>query len=250
MKTSPIIQKPLTRRDIISLAEDIIIEYVKEKGWNRVEDFKLDLQELYEYVIYPRYEYQLIQSEDLGYKENEKVLGKVISNDRVILIDRSISPPNFDARFTFTLGHEFGHGVLHPGSKEHFRCSSKDILGSAIIDEREVQANCFSEHLVMPNNLVLELIKLCYHPDKPFIYIGQGEYCFDVFGKNVLKKIGSYTEFCRMLAWPLTGFFSDISRLSLGLKIHKLGIISNRTQEKFSISNTRYGGTPKIGQVV
>lgn len=170
------VKENIKKESIISLAERLVTEYVNEKGWQRVNEVRLDLQEIYETVLYPQFEYQLIQSIDLGYKDNAKVLGKVNNDDKVILIDRSISPPNDDPRFAFTLGHEFGHSVLHQEENEQFRCSSEDIFQHAANDTKEIQANLFAENLLMPKKYVLIFFQHCYNPNKPFTYMGRGDY--------------------------------------------------------------------------
>lgn len=147
-------------------------------GWTKPDQAVLNLREMYETVLYPKYEYDLITNIDLGYVHDVKVLGKVIMEDKVILIDRSIAPPNHHPQFIFTMGHEFGHSVLHPGERETFRCTQPMIVSPNQNDYLEVQANAFSENLLMPDHLVQYRFLYCYRPTRPFVYIGRRDYWF------------------------------------------------------------------------
>ena len=53
--------------------------------------------------------------------------------------------------------------------------------------------------------------------------------------------IDSYTEFCRALAYPLTRYFSNVSRASLALKLHTLGLVVNHTRERIFEETTHIG---------
>lgn len=225
--------KPIVSSDsIITLAERCVSEYLHQKRFRRLEAVRIDLQEMYEMVLYPAYEYQVITSVDLGYHNGEKVLGKTIQKERTILLDPSISPPNLDPRYTFTFGHEQGHGILHARHQELYRCAPTGALETtANKGTPESQANLFSEHLVMPDGLVKCKFQLCYRPTTPFRYLGRGNYGFETFGDKMKRLIDSYTEFCEVLARPLARDFSNISITSLALKIHKLGLVQNYTSE-------------------
>ncbi|PKK83707.1 MAG: hypothetical protein CVT49_07415 [candidate division Zixibacteria bacterium HGW-Zixibacteria-1] len=224
---------------IKALTLDIIQEYIREMGWTKLEEVIIDLREVYETVIYPRFECQLITDINLGEFEDRKILGKFIGKDRVVLVDKSISPPARDARFTFTLGHEFGHAALHPGGNRLFRCSSREIFSSNKEKTMEIQANLFAENLIMPDRLVYQKYYLCYQTGRPFRYTGPGEYFIYAYGIDRKIKIYSYTDLCRILAGDLVMRFSNISKESLGLKLHKLGLIANCTMEKYDMSFMR-----------
>jgi len=224
---------------IKALTLDIIQEYIREMGWTKPKEFIIDLRDIYETVLYPRYECQLITDMDLGNHEDRKVLGKFIGKDRVVLVDKSISPPARDARFTFTLGHEFGHAVLHPGGHRLFRCSNKDIFSSSKESTMEIQANLFSENLIMPDKLVYQIYCMCYQRIRPFRYVGPGDYIIYAHGIDRKIRIFSYTDLCRILAGHMVMRFSNISKISLGLKLHKLGLISNHTYEKYDVNFVR-----------
>ena len=83
-----------SRDEIKRLTFDIVQQHVREKGWSRLRQIKLDVQEIYESVLYPRYEYDVDTTCDLGFVGDMKVLGKTIPQERIVLVDRSIAPPN------------------------------------------------------------------------------------------------------------------------------------------------------------
>jgi hypothetical protein len=227
-------QAPYIGKDQIrDLALEILEEYFHEKGWSSLDELSTDLQDIYENVLYPRYEFELVTREDLGCIGDEKVLGKVIPKKQAILIDKSIAPPNNDPRFTFTLGHEIGHSVLHRDYKNLFRCTGKVIFLHTDFDPLEFQANVFAEYIIMPDHLVLHRFAKCYGIQRPFVYSGPGEYWVTADDLPRRCQIRSYTHLCSKLAAPMTGFFSNISKQSLGLKMHKLGLVRNLTTEQF-----------------
>jgi len=62
-------------------------------------------------------------------------------------------------RQRFTIAHELGHMVLHPGKQylvdSTVRVNFRDQLSSLASDTEEIQANAFAAELLMPRDLVL-----------------------------------------------------------------------------------------------
>lgn len=242
MKALATLRRSRPNGSIQSLARQHVVRYSQEKGWKKLEDIRLDIQEIHEMILYPEFEYSVVTTVPLGYLEDEKVLGKTIPEERVILIDPSIAPPNQDPRYVSTFGHEWGHGILHPDAPKAFRCSGKRIFAKESDEHsREIQANLYFEHLLMPDPLVKAQFYACYRPSAPFQYFRPGVYYLDTFGGNRRAMIHSYTELCRALAYPLTGYFSNVSRASLALKLHKLGLVVNHTRERIFEETTHIG---------
>jgi hypothetical protein len=218
---------------IIEITEQILSQYVREMGWTDADQFSLNLQDVYETVLYPDYNYSLDTTTDLGFIEDQKVLGQTIPKERVVLIDQEIAPPNKDARYTFTLGHEFGHSVLHSEKGRAFRCTPSSIFGKIEREHFEMEAKLFAGELIMPAGAVHHLFKKCYNPPGPFRYLGRRKYWFTAFGVSREIKINSYTQYCTTLAGPLTRYFSDVSKLSLGWRVHKLKLAHNLSRDDF-----------------
>lgn len=233
MKLHPLAQKAISRKSIITLTEQLVAEYIQEKRWKNPDDIRLDIQEMHELILYPAAEYRLITSLGLGYLEDEKVLGKTIPKEKTILIDSTIAPPNADPRYAFTFAHEYGHGLLHSEQQELFRCSPKRIATPTPKDLHEIQANIFSEHLLMPDDLVKFKFQSCYKPLTPLRYFKCGEYWIETFGVPRRVRVDSYTAYCEALAYPLRPYFSNVSTTSLALKIHRLELVQNYSGEVF-----------------
>ncbi len=219
--------------NIINLVTIILDQYTRENGYFSPDDAIIDINEIYDNVIYPEYEFGLYTDMDLGYMEDteEKVLGKTIPKDRVILIDKSIAPESGDPRYTFTLGHEIGHGLLHADKKQLFRCSSKSI--SMQTDLYEKQANYFAENLLMPDKLLMHRFYQYYELTKSMVYAGNGTYWLGGHSRSREYHVDSLQDYYKVLAKPLTKYFSNISKESLGYKLSKLNIVQNRTDESF-----------------
>lgn len=61
-------------------------------------------------------------------------------------------------RQRFTIAHELGHFVLHPGRQIFLdeRVNFRDETSSLAVDREEIQANAFAAELLMPADFVLE----------------------------------------------------------------------------------------------
>lgn len=223
----------MTKKEIQSITRELILQYSKEKKWKNIEEFRIDLQELYELVIYPLYECQLITRFDLGWIDDKKILGKYLAKDNLVLIDKSLRYPCRDPRFSFTLGHEFGHAIIHKTHSSPIHSTALDIFPGIKQDQLEIEANCFAENLLMPDNYVYKKFWLCYQNKRKFRYVGETIYWFYQFGIDYPRKVRNYTEFCSVLGEPLCLYFGNVSKSSLGLKLHKLGLVNNQTDEKY-----------------
>lgn len=195
----------------------------------------INVLDIYNQVIYPEHEIELNMSHDLGFENNQKILGKTLPEEKIILIDRVIAPPNKDPRFAFTLAHETGHAFLHSNEQALISC-----LGNESSNIIERQADYFAEQLLMPDNLVRYHFKRLY-PKSP-VYYGPQEYAF---GKRIY--VHSLSEFCRKIAWRLTPLFSNVSCEALSYKLHDLGLITNKTNERMY---SRYKKPTPIGEVL
>ena len=78
-------RKRITREGIKDLTANLWREHFDEMGWTKPDQIRMDIRELYETTLYPKYEYELITSVDLGYVGDSKVLGKVVMEDKVVL---------------------------------------------------------------------------------------------------------------------------------------------------------------------
>lgn len=97
---------------------------------------------------------------DLGAEVVEERLDRRMSGllyrepDRVLLGVNATQSP---VRQRFTIAHEIGHLVLHPGRQvflDH-RVNFRDVTSSLAVDRDEIQANAFAAELLMPADMVL-----------------------------------------------------------------------------------------------
>lgn len=89
-----------------------------------------------------------------------KVLGQDIGSVDGMLVQRQRGDwcivynetTGVPGRVNFTLGHEFGHYILHRSTQTEFRCSQKEMLeyDGVASRAREFEANRFSSYLLMP----------------------------------------------------------------------------------------------------
>ena len=210
--------------DVLGLARECLQKYRDEMGWVSRAEVKIDIMEFYEAVIYPEYEIRLLTDYDLGCCDGQKILGKTIPNEGIILVDKSINQQSKDPRFTFTLGHEIGHAILHAKPNTIYRCTEDSICYEGQ-NLREYQANLFAANLIMPAKFVRDRY-IHHYGDGPFLYSGPGYY--DI-AQGVY--VDSFGRFGWQLARPLTGYFSNISKQSLAYRMCRLGLIINQTAE-------------------
>jgi Zn-dependent peptidase ImmA (M78 family) len=73
---------------------------------------------------------------------------------RIVIGLNETHPP---VRQRFTIAHELGHLVLHPGTNVFLdrRVNFRDQTSSLAVDRDEIQANSFAAELLMPAEMVL-----------------------------------------------------------------------------------------------
>ncbi len=211
------------RRDIGFLAHHCVTKYVKEMGWSKSEDIVINMQDMYESVIYPEYEIVLITGVDLGEHDGNKILGKTIMHEKKIFIEQSISDNNHP-EFAWTVAHEIGHALLH---------TERDLLlpytaEQTIFNEyslNEMHADYFAELLITPHKLLGDKFVRHYGSWNVFSYSGPGEYFID----QVSCYVSSLIDLYQKLAEPLTHYFSNISVKYLANTMQKLRFIEDET---------------------
>lgn len=77
------------------------------------------------------------------------MLSKRKKGDWCISYDDTVTVPG---RINFTLGHEFGHYLLHRKLREEFQCGQSDMLDYESTESKklESEANKFASYLLMP----------------------------------------------------------------------------------------------------
>lgn len=89
-----------------------------------------------------------------------------------------------DRRRRFTIAHEIGHLVLHPGRPlfmDHIRVNYRDATSSTATDLEEIQANRFAAEILMPRDrVVAEVRRLSASPDAEGSLVEELADSFDV----------------------------------------------------------------------
>ncbi|MCG6960970.1 ImmA/IrrE family metallo-endopeptidase [bacterium BMS3Abin03] len=146
-------------------------------------------------------------SRSLGTGRNERILGKTIFNQKLILLDKSLTPE--DPQFYFVLAHELGHVFLHTKRKiiddhkkyvnfskdkaKHFFI--KPHTDMSVRNKIEWQANAFSAAVLMPRNTFKQaLIKiqkeLGINRNVGIIYLDNNDYSKGMFN-NIIHRLSN-----------------------------------------------------------
>lgn len=88
--------------------------------------------------------------------ENE-LAGMLMRGDGEIII--GVNSLHHRNRQRFTIAHECGHLLFHPGQEVHidhaFRINKRDTLSSKASDPDEIEANRFAAELLMPHDMIM-----------------------------------------------------------------------------------------------
>ena len=221
--------RDLTEEKIDYEAAALFIDYVGAlRAENRYNQNALNIDDFYKLIFYQLYEYRLITCIDLGSDDRgQKILGKMLMDEKVILIDKSISPPNINPLYIITLAHEMAHVVCHEVLKENPAISGQTDLEDLI----EAQADRFSEQLLMYNDLVRMRFEQFYGKGASFEYDGPHSYIIGKPGGDKSFYADSLMSYLKQVAEDLTACFFGLPKDILGLRLLKLGFIKNNSAE-------------------
>lgn len=231
--------EPMSEQGIRERAFNVWLEYVNEVGVEYVFNHGSSFDEMYDAVIYPKYEVICDKSKDLGVDdEGVPILGKFLPKENVALVDRKLFA-TADPRRIFTQYHETaGHGILHGPylrknahkyptlfSTEKSVGLSKNGFDWRQMNTFEWQANAFAANLAAPLNFVYCVWVKMFGTWRKMRYTGPGYYnlCL-VTGTNLRLYIGSVSE----LAWRIAGlmkhYFGGLSSQSLSYQVQRVAI--------------------------
>lgn len=221
----------LLRREIIDKAEKLIDEYARIVGQERILKTGLWFDDVYEQVIYPKYEIDLTETDDLGLaRDGTVILGAFAPQLNSAYVTNRIAVNTGDPRRSFTCWHEVGgHGVLQGEwlRKRYAQIAmtmvtgEKDIAPNAV-QSLERQANLFAAHAAAPTWLVQVAIRRTFglRENKRIRYVGRGPYMLCVRGNDLpYKDVASYSDLCRIVAGKIKHLFGGLSVESLGYRV-------------------------------
>jgi Zn-dependent peptidase ImmA (M78 family) len=97
------------------------------------------------------------------------VSGVLIRNDDRILL--GVNSAHHPRRQRFTIAHELGHLVLHPGRPytvdSPVRLNWRNDLSSLATDQEEIAANKFAAELLMPEGMIRSAVRALATPRVP-----------------------------------------------------------------------------------
>lgn len=138
---------------------------------------------------------------DRRFKGDPSLSGVLIREDgRAVIGVNSMHAPT---RRRFTIAHELGHLVMHPGRPliidSSVRVNRRDRISSTATDLEEIEANQFAAALLMPASMVIE----------------------------ELERVVEHTPALRPadLAERLADIF-DVSQQAMGFRLVNLGVLS------------------------
>lgn len=253
---TPLIPPPLKRADVVHEAEILIGQYVSQIGREKVIARGLSFDDVYYDVIYPQYEIELIEDEDLGTDpDGKKVLGSFDILGNTAYIDRSLRIGSGDPRRAFTCWHEVGgHGILQgpwlKGQLERGLCAEHLItteasLSLATVNQLERQANLYAASASAPKWLVQAILVDIFRLTHPFRYKGPGGFDLYVHGKDVHCRVSSFDHLCQLIAKKINKRFGGLSVESLTYRVKESGFVIDRSAAKVTLRRT--ASIPSVG---
>ena len=177
--------EPMSKLQIQEKAHRFWLEYVREVGPEHVLSHGVDFDEMYDSVIYPRYEITFVKDEDLGVDDfGEPILGRFIPKDNTALVDKKLYEIR-DPRTVFTEWHEVvGHGILQgPFLRKNARENPRLFTtpkGISLLENTfntfEWQANVFAANVAAPKSYVYCIYAKLFGSQRKIKYCGPRRY--------------------------------------------------------------------------
>lgn len=250
--------EPMSKVQIWQRAFEVYLEYVREVGAEHVLRHGVSFDELYDAVIYPKYEVILDRNEYLDVDdEGVPILGEFLAKENVALVDRKLFE-NSDPRTVFTECHEvIGHGILHgPFLRKNARkypklYSTEKGMGLTkggfdwrTLNTFEWQANAFGVNVLAPRNFVYCICIKLFDLKHKINYRGPG--CYHICLNNT--KFTFYIYSVKELAWKIARlmkhYFGGLSSESLSYQVLEVAI-SNTVY-----NNYRCEFAPTLGEIM
>ncbi len=237
-KRTTITAPKLCNSEIIRIAEQLTIRYA------RLIEPELGLlytgfDAIYREIIYPEFEIEIVEGEDLGFDENgEKILGSYDVQSNTAFIDLILSGNSTDPRRAFTLWHEVGgHGLLQGdflrsqlSSSSERLITTETSITNQTMNILERQANLFAASAGVPRWLLAHSIQRVFRPTRPFRFIGPSHYCLEVLGQcrhNLFVE--TFDELCQLIAFYIKPSFGGMSAECIGYQIAKTNFVVDET---------------------
>jgi hypothetical protein len=245
--------EPMSAEQIAQEAHKFWLDIVNVLGKEHILQKGIIFDEVYDNVIYPRYEIYLDKETDLGvdYEGNE-ILGEFLPADNTALVSKRLYSLN-DKRTVFTQWHEVcGHGILQgkfirKNKIKYPKLYTTQKTINLISNTFEFQANCFGAHLAAPISLIRCICIMFFGTDR-FNYIGPGSYNLYVNGRDFKFFIESPQELAKRIAMFIQKYFGGLSIESLSYQILK-AVVDCRAYNQDKVHYQSHFYKP-IGQIL
>lgn len=232
---------PMSELQLLHKAHEIWLKFVRAVGPEYILNHGVDFDELYDSVVYPEYEIELVRNENLGVDdEGTRILGKFLPKDNTALVDKKLFETE-DPRRVFTQCHEvLGHGILHgpflrKNAHKYARLYSTEKavgLAQSTFDWKkfntfEWQANTFAANVITPKNYIWCLCIKLFGMKHKINYIGPTKYCLYFNGKDSFVNVGSPYQLAWQIAKRMKGYFWGLSTESLSYSVLDIAIYTN-----------------------
>lgn len=223
----------LTNKTIISIAGDISDLYAQLNGDVHPDLFSIAFDQVFDSVIYPHYEILLDEESDLGFHQDEKVLGFYDAESNAISLDRLFKNNSEIMRWkrTFTGWHELGHAILHRSwlltQKQKRISTSEQSLSYENEARLERQANLFAAHAAAPQWFLDFVLKSTFDLTRPIRYIGPTTY--DLYPRGCQRRCRATNlyDLCMNIAYAIRHRFGELSIEALTYRIQESRWIDN-----------------------
>jgi hypothetical protein len=226
---------PYSSEQVVKQAERLIEDFRAIVGRSWLLHHGLRFDDVYEQVIYPKYEIELDETKDLGFDEaGKKILGAFDVSNNVAFIDVCLKG---DPRRVFTQWHEVGgHGVLQgqwlrdqlPRSGRRIITTEASLSANAI-SVLERQANLYASHAAAPSWFVDAVIGKVFRPTKPFLFFGPCRYWFEVNGIKSGYVAAAFEDLCQLIAWKIQPLFGRLSKEALSYRVKDSSWLVNKS---------------------
>lgn len=221
--------EPMSKLQILERTHQFWLEYVKEVGAEYVLAHGVDFNEVYDAVIYPKYEVHLEKNVYLGVDDSgDQILGQFLPKDNVALVNKTLCDTE-DKRKVFTQWHEVaGHGVLQgswlrKNREKYPKLSTTQKSMNLIENNFERQANIFAANVAAPMNFVDYVYRLLFGINRKIPYCGPGIYFLN-FQRVYIK---SPLDLAWKIAKKMQRFFGGLSAESLAYQVLEVCVHSN-----------------------
>jgi Zn-dependent peptidase ImmA (M78 family) len=175
----------------------------------------------------------------------EKVPGILGDNQIAGILDRRAKKIQIATKFSqtsqlFTLAHEFGHYLLHPG-QVYFRDRELSAPGNNDRDYFEIEADAFAAEFLMPRHYLEPLFLQLFGnpidgsiPNQELSYaVSAGKKGRDIWTPQAFASaeplerasaIAAVNIYCGITFAPLTEHFG-VSRKAMGIQLLQMGLV-------------------------